>query len=156
MQLRIATPCKADWSKMTGDQRVRFCAECRLNVYNLSNLTEAEGRALIDKTEGRICARFFARPDGTVITRDCPVGVRRKRRAFGFSLAALASLLVLPFAARADTCDLDGSGPAVTVRDLFDSLRAKLGLSVAPRPHLVMGKISALPPPPPPASLTSP
>lgn len=30
--IRIAAPCKADWNAMTGDERVRFCGQCKLNV----------------------------------------------------------------------------------------------------------------------------
>ena len=40
--LRIASPCPADWEKMVGDERVRHCAECNLNVYNLSAMTERQ------------------------------------------------------------------------------------------------------------------
>jgi hypothetical protein len=143
MRLQVATPCKADWSKMTGDERVRHCAQCQLNVYNLSELTEAEGQALIEKTEGRICARYFARPDGTVLTKDCPVGVKRKRRTFGFSLAALASLAVLPFLSSPAECQLDDAGARVSVRQLIDAVKVKLGLRVsAPRVYPVMGGLA--------------
>jgi hypothetical protein len=150
MKLQIATPCKADWSKMTGDERVRHCAQCKLNVYNLSELSEAEGQALIEKTEGRICARFFARPDGTVLTRDCPVGVKRKRRTFGFSIAAFSMLAVLPFFNSPSTCNLEGGASRPTVGDLLSALKEKLGLSKpAPVVHPMMGKISIAPPTPP-------
>ena len=76
--LRIASPCKAPWDNMDGDERVRFCRECNRNVYNLSAMTEAEARRLVEEREGRVCVRFFQRRDGTVLTTDCPVG--RKRR----------------------------------------------------------------------------
>jgi hypothetical protein len=45
--IRVATPCRADWNNMTGDERVRACAECNKNVYNLSNMTRVEDEALI-------------------------------------------------------------------------------------------------------------
>ena len=32
--IRIASPCPADWDKMVGDERVRHCSECNFNVYN--------------------------------------------------------------------------------------------------------------------------
>jgi hypothetical protein len=35
-EIEIATPCPASWEAMTGDDRSRFCGQCRLNVYNLS------------------------------------------------------------------------------------------------------------------------
>jgi len=34
--VRIAAPCPADWDRMLGNDRVRFCGQCSLNVYNLS------------------------------------------------------------------------------------------------------------------------
>ncbi len=45
--IRVASPCPADWKKMVGDERVRHCADCNLNVYNLSAMTERQVHALI-------------------------------------------------------------------------------------------------------------
>ena len=42
---------------MSGDERVRHCARCRLNVFNVKEMTEVEVRALFMKTEGRVCGR---------------------------------------------------------------------------------------------------
>jgi hypothetical protein len=78
--LKVAAPCSADWGAMTGGERVRFCARCELNVYNLSGMTRAEAEALITNTEGRLCVRFFRRADGTVLTENCPVGLRALKR----------------------------------------------------------------------------
>ncbi|WP_425615424.1 hypothetical protein NA78x_005343 [Anatilimnocola sp. NA78] len=77
--LQIASPCTADWNLMHGDERMRHCQECNLNVYNLSEMTRAEATAFIAQREGRTCVRMFKRPDGTVITRDCPVGLAAVR-----------------------------------------------------------------------------
>src|SRR5581483_5095283 len=57
-KIRIASPCHARWEDMGGDERVRFCDHCGKNVYNLSALTAAQGAALIEAKEGRLCARF--------------------------------------------------------------------------------------------------
>ncbi len=78
LHLQIASPCRAPWENMDGDERVRFCRECNRNVYNLSAMTEPEARRVIAEREGRVCVRFYQRRDGTVLTTDCPVG--RKRR----------------------------------------------------------------------------
>jgi hypothetical protein len=75
LQLTIASPCPASWDDMEGDDRVRFCGECELNVYNLSAMTESEALKLIAEREGRVCVRMYKREDGTVMTRDCPVGL---------------------------------------------------------------------------------
>lgn len=76
-QLRVASPCRASWDNMDGDEQVRFCRECTRNVYNLSEMTEDEARRVIAEREGRLCVRFYQRRDGTVLTSDCPVGQRR-------------------------------------------------------------------------------
>lgn len=95
-RLRIASPCSVGWENMSGDERVRFCQECNLHVYNISEMTSSEVHSLIASTEGRICARLYRRADGTVLTKDCPVGLRavRKRvaRVAGAALTTVLSL----------------------------------------------------------------
>src|SRR5713226_576379 len=95
-RLRIASPCPVGWEQMTGDDRVRFCEQCSLRVYNISAMTRSEAEALIANTEGRICARLYRRSDGTIITKDCPVGLRAIRRRVakvaGAVFAAITSL----------------------------------------------------------------
>ena len=79
-RMRIASPCSVGWERMVGDDRVRFCDQCHLNVYNISEMTGKQVEALIKSTEGRLCARLFRRADGTILTQDCPVGLRAVRR----------------------------------------------------------------------------
>jgi len=96
-RLRIAEPCQAGWEGMAGDERVRHCTLCSLNVYNFAEMTRDEVRALILRTEGRVCARLYRRADGTVITRDCPTGMRAmRRRASRVAAALIAALCSLP------------------------------------------------------------
>lgn len=92
--IQIASPCAASWEDMQGDNRVRFCGHCRLNVYHLSEMTREEAEKLVHEREGRLCVRFFRRHDGTVLTRDCPVGLRAVRQRLVRSVAALAGLLL--------------------------------------------------------------
>lgn len=89
----IATPCSADWDAMSGDERVRFCGECSLHVYNLSAMTRDEAEALLAKKEGRLCVRLYKRADGTVITQDCPRGLERVRRRMRIIATAVAGML---------------------------------------------------------------
>jgi hypothetical protein len=77
--VRIATPCAARWEDMRGDERVRFCGRCRKNVYDLSEMTRAEAEMLLRSHAGELCVSILRRADGTVITSDCPVGVRARR-----------------------------------------------------------------------------
>jgi len=79
--LHVASPCSAEWERMEGDNRVRFCDACALNVYNLSAMTAQEAERLVVHKEGRLCVRFFQREDGTVMTQDCPRGLAAVRRA---------------------------------------------------------------------------
>jgi len=102
--IRIAAPCPVSWSGMTGDERKRFCNQCNKHVYNLSEKSRREAEALITESEGKICVRLYKRKDGTVITDNCPVGLRALRNAYrrtavliGTGLAALLSFLP-PFA----------------------------------------------------------
>ena len=94
--VRIASPCSADWEQMYGDDRKRFCGDCKLNVYNLSGMSREEAEALIMNAEGRLCVRFYKRRDGSVITEDCPVGwARVKQRTRVFATAAFSMLMAL-------------------------------------------------------------
>src|SRR3954452_916131 len=72
--LRIATPCPADWGQMKGDERVRFCRSCDKHVYNISTLMPDEAIELLRRTEGRGGVRLYRRRNGTVIRADCPIG----------------------------------------------------------------------------------
>jgi hypothetical protein len=94
--IRIASPCTVPWSGMSGDNRTRHCGECNLNVFNLSDMTRIEAEQLILAHDGRLCVTYFQRSDGTVLTRDCPIGLaaarRRIARFFGSAAAAIVML----------------------------------------------------------------
>lgn len=92
--LRIAVPCEASWEGMAGDERVRHCTLCSLNVYNFAEMTAGEVRQLLVGTEGRVCARLYRRADGTVLTRDCPSGLRALRRRVSRVAASLIAALL--------------------------------------------------------------
>ncbi len=104
--VKIASPCDVGWENMRGDDRVRFCDACEMNVYNLSALRRTEAEELIRRHEGRLCVSLYRRADGTILTADCPVGASVARRSawrvaagaacvMGFLIAG-ASLLGLP------------------------------------------------------------
>lgn len=76
----VAAPCSASWDEMVGDEHVRFCRHCEKNVYNLSSMSREESEALLAARDGNLCVRLYRRKDGTVLTEDCPVGVKRRRR----------------------------------------------------------------------------
>jgi hypothetical protein len=95
-QIRIASPCSADWNRMAGDDRVRYCPQCKLNVYNFSKLSTAEIGLIVAAREGRLCARFYQRSDGTMLTQNCPVGIRGALlRSWRVASATLTAILTL-------------------------------------------------------------
>ena len=91
--IRVASPCKADWNVMLGNERRKFCGECKLNVYNLSGMTEREAENLLIESEGRLCVRFYRRADGSILTKDCPVGWQAIKRRVSKTATAFTSLV---------------------------------------------------------------
>lgn len=82
--LRIASPCSVPWETMgeTSSEAVRFCGQCSKNVYDISKLTTAEAGLLLQQGQASgnmACMQLYRRFDGTIITDDCPVGLRRIR-----------------------------------------------------------------------------
>ena len=127
--VQIATPCRADWSKMEGDDKSRFCQTCQKSVYNLSAMTTPEAQALIEQKQGDLCARIYRRADGTVITQDCPVGKAAARRPFwalgaGFvALLGLGSVLGIG-TSNATSISAPQPQPAPPTRSWSDQMRA--------------------------------
>jgi hypothetical protein len=91
--IQIASPCPADWNQMFGDERKRFCGDCKLNVYNLSDMTRVDAENLILSSEGRLCVRFFRRADGTILTKNCPVGWAAVKRRAARAATAIFSII---------------------------------------------------------------
>lgn len=89
--VRVAAPCPADWDSMYGNERVRFCAQCQLNVYNLSEMSRPEAEELIGRAEGSLCVRYYRRTDGSILTQNCPVGLRGLRRRLSRVATAIGS-----------------------------------------------------------------
>jgi hypothetical protein len=97
--LQIASACTAKWDEMIGDERARFCTHCQKDVFNLSAMPRDEAESFMRARTSDVCVRLYKRFDGTVLTSDCPVGVKRKRRrkavvaAVGGSLLAAGALV---------------------------------------------------------------
>jgi Carboxypeptidase regulatory-like domain len=81
---------------MFGNDRVRHCQQCNLDVYNFSELTSREINQITATRTGKLCARFYQRADGTMLTENCPVGFRaavlRGSRIAAAVLAAVVSI----------------------------------------------------------------
>lgn len=91
--IKIASPCLQDWNAMIGVGRKRYCGECKLNVYNLSQMTRQEAENFLINSEGRLCVRFYRRADGTILTQDCPVGWQAVKKRVSRAATAFASLI---------------------------------------------------------------
>ena len=92
--LSVASPCSVSWDSMAGDARRRLCETCGTQVYNIEGMNSTEVQELISNRRGRLCVRLHRRSDGTVLTRDCPIGVRAIRNHLGRRAAATCGLLL--------------------------------------------------------------
>jgi hypothetical protein len=146
---------------MVGDDRVRFCVHCKKDVYDLSALQRDEAEALLAERSGGMCARLYRRTDGTVLTADCPTGVRRKRRRLAIAGAVGGGLLAAS-ALRVATPVQGAIGPsaramgsvALPIRQVPEATEPPIGSHMMG--GLMMGEtvapIHASPPPRVPAS----
>lgn len=90
--IKVASPCPADWNEMYGNERKRFCSECKLSVYNLSEMTQSEAENFVINAEGRVCVKFYRRADGSVLTKDCSVGWQAFKKRISRSAKAFTSI----------------------------------------------------------------
>lgn len=156
--IRVASPCNARWEDMAGDERARFCGQCRKNVFNLSAMTRTQIETLIHEKEGKLCGRFYQRPDGRLITADCPTGPRRRRKRLLRWVGAVFATVLLIFGVRTSGRAQEKSKTAAPKGD-FTRLMGEVSVapvrlgdiavpqsSVTNRETMIMGKI-ALPQP---------
>ncbi|MFT3696101.1 MAG: hypothetical protein QM831_23385 [Kofleriaceae bacterium] len=100
--LRLAFECKESWDAMVGDDQVRHCGSCHKQVFNLSEMTADEARAVLASRGVTPCVRFYRRKDGTVMTSDCPTGQPQRKK-----LAVVASGVALSLSAASAYADPD-------------------------------------------------
>jgi hypothetical protein len=137
--VRIASPCTANWDEMVGDERVRYCGSCQKDVYNLSGMPRDEAERLVRERAGELCVRLYKRDDGTVLTADCPVGVKRKRRrrlAVAVVTAGAAAAGAMYMAAARATMGAVSHNPTATMGSVAmpdDSAEAPPAPPVAPQ-----------------------
>lgn len=117
----------------TNSEAVRFCGQCSKNVYDISKLTTAEAALLLQQgaAAGSLpCMQLYRRFDGTIITDDCPVGLRRIRdiwrRVKSVAAAAAAFFLVgLPTAAQNKDWPIVKGKVAAPTKSAPDALRGE-------------------------------
>ena len=130
---------------MRGDDRVRFCDQCRLNVYNLTDMSRSQAEKLVAEREGRLCVRFYRRADGTVLTDNCPVGLRAARRQLRRLISGYAALFAVLVTAAGLAAARNPRAPRLRNVQPF----AKLcdWLSPTPPQFFTVGFIVTVPPP---------
>src|SRR5262249_26244855 len=72
-----------------------MCGMCRKNVYNISDMTRKAAEAFLAENGTSQCMRFFRRHDGTIMTDNCPVGLRKIRNAIRLVARSVASIVGL-------------------------------------------------------------
>jgi hypothetical protein len=67
---------------MVGDDTVRFCCTCSKNVYDLTAMSPDDAELFlahhVATGDALPCARIYRRPDGRVLTSECPTGASRR------------------------------------------------------------------------------
>ena len=163
-QVRVASPCNASWTAMVGDDRSRYCGKCEKNVYNLSAMTREEAELLMLEKEGNLCIRLYRRTDGTVLTQDCPVGVRKKRlrlvgvlaigasaaAAAGFALPTMTQGAIRPVPAPIELQAVEMGDIAPTPVEPAPSATDPGWVKGEPEPRMEQGQKAAPPQPVPP------
>lgn len=151
--VHVASPCKANWDGMIGTERTRFCGQCNLSVYNLSCMTRDEAESLIARTEGRLCVRFYRRRDGSIITSDCPAGLRAVRERVSYWTKAIAAAVFTFLAAVGFQSLLSNFHPFEpwmtmgSIRAPFDNELMRGAMLPKPDPPVLMGKVVLKPTP---------
>ena len=122
---RIASPCSQKWESMSGTEQVRHCGACNKNVFNFKEMSDAQISKLMMETQGRVCARLYQRKDGTVLTKDCPVGLAALRRRLVAGAMTAGAMLVSLFTAAPRTAMAAERGET-TLKDRAAQLEKKL------------------------------
>jgi len=128
------------WDDMqrTHEEAIRFCGDCHKNVYDVSKMSAKETTLLLQKAEissASTCMQLYRRADGTVLTEDCPVGMRRFRDTWRKLRSTAAAFVVFLCS---QSVFAQGKDPGAE----SNSAQTRWRVAVPPG--------SAMPPPPPP------
>jgi hypothetical protein len=103
-------------------------------------MTSADAAELLRKSGGKICVRFYQRPDGTVMTKDCPVGLHAVRQRFARTASALVGSVAFACGAANFFTRPRSEQPAL-IRWVMDMLSpATMGAPTEPVPPHVIQK----------------
>ncbi|HVG33041.1 MAG TPA: ankyrin repeat domain-containing protein [Pyrinomonadaceae bacterium] len=104
-RISIPSPCSADWDQMVGNEQVRFCLHCSKHVNNLSEMTRKQALEMVSRSKGRLCVRYYRRPDGHVQSTSTSHSqlYQIKRRASLLATGAFTAVLGLASGVAAQT-----------------------------------------------------
>lgn len=121
-------------------------------------LSRDEAEALLIEKKGKLCAQFYRRADGTILTADCEVGVAKKKArrkaavVAGAFAAAAAGAIAGAFAMRSDHVEEGCQSATHPMSSKPTQLTTTVtNTPVPPDPReMVRGDVAFDPPPPPP------
>lgn len=58
----VKSPCSQAWDEMKGNDKVRFCEHCALEVNNISTMRRKDAVRMVRESDGRICIRYVKNP----------------------------------------------------------------------------------------------
>jgi hypothetical protein len=96
-EMRCASPCDSRGdAHLIGSGRERYCWRCGRDVYDIASLSPPDARAVLGLDETAPPPKLYVRGDGSVMTADCPVGVRRRRVRRWLAASLWAFVLAAP------------------------------------------------------------
>jgi hypothetical protein len=130
-RIGVVAPCSADWELMRGDDRIRFCTHCSLEVHNFSAMTRREIQSLVARSNGRLCARYVRTPRGIrTLDEPPPRLVTIARRAGRIAATPLAVAMTLASASAAPSAEpsdqVVAAAPAAKPRGPAGALRGTI------------------------------
>jgi hypothetical protein len=152
MDLRVSSPCPESWARMKGDDRVRFCGRCNLNVYNLTVMKPHEIETLVRRTNGRLCGRLYVRVDRTATVRDCGGSRARKMVRRAVALGVFLVLGAFAWLLRGVIAEPDRSMHPQWVRKALNWIEPEQPRGGGKTMGIVCPPPKPSPPPPPPPS----
>ncbi|MEO0604046.1 MAG: hypothetical protein AAF211_21595 [Myxococcota bacterium] len=141
----IQDPCHAAWDEMSGTAQVRHCAQCRLDVHDLSAMTEGEAEALLADDVSR-CIRYTVGVDGRIEHRPVRSGLARR---VATALTGLGLVVGSPAMASTQLSDETVSALTQHVREWVDWLFGEPVDTSLPRPEERVERSSETELPPP-------
>lgn len=98
--ITVSSPCLADWDQMTGNDQIRFCEHCHLQVHNISELTYSRAARLVARSNGRLCVRYYRDSEGAPATKRPATRLHQiARRTARLAAGAFSATLSLATAA---------------------------------------------------------